>query len=333
MKKIFVLVVGLLAAAFIIFSFSELENILLTLRQSHPLYLLVAVGIAALLLVNSTATFASLYRLVGLQEENRRMLLMVTAASFVNVIAPSAGFGGMAVFIATARKSGLSAGRVTLAGILYLLYEYASLFVTLLVGFFVLLQRQQLGAAELMAAGFILLLAAAIGGLLALGSRSPEKLGDVLAWLAKTGNYLLRTLRRRNYFDTNRAREISREITEGISELRANQKQAFFPILFTLNNKLLLILILALSFRAMGTEVDGGTVLAGFSISQLFIYASVTPSGIGFVDSILPVALTSLEVPTSNAVLVTLVYRAVSFWLPLGVGGLAFRHLERTDAL
>lgn len=329
MKKIFVVVVGLLAVALILFSLAEIENILITLRQSDPLYLLLAVAVEVMVLLNSTATFRSLYQLVGLDEGNRRLLLMVTSASFVNVVAPSAGFGGMAVFISAARKSGLSVGRVTLAGILYLLYEYASLFVSLMLGFVVLLRRQKLGAAELIAAGFVLLLAAAIASMLLVGYRSPKKLGDLLAWLAKTTNSLLR----REYFEVEKAHEFSSEITEGISTLQANLKIGLYPLVFTLNNKLLLVLVLAVSFLAMGTPVDAGTLLAGFSIGQLFVYASITPSGVGFVDSILPVALSSLGVPTSNAVLVTLVYRAVTFWLPLGIGGLAFRYMERTNAI
>jgi uncharacterized membrane protein YbhN (UPF0104 family) len=50
---------------------------------------------------------------------------------------------------------------------------------------------------------------------------------------------------------------------------------------------------------------------------------------VGVVESILPVALNSLRVQWAAAVLITLVYRAVTFWFPLLVGAVAFRILNR----
>jgi hypothetical protein len=44
----------------------------------------------------------------------------------------------------------------------------------------------------------------------------------------------------------------------------------------------------------------------------------------------MPLALTSLRVPWSEAVIITLAYRGVTFWLPLGVGAVAFRILNGT---
>jgi hypothetical protein len=40
-------------------------------------------------------------------------------------------------------------------------------------------------------------------------------------------------------------------------------------------------------------------------------------------------ALTSLSIPWSQAIIITLAYRGVTFWLPLGVGAWAFRTLNR----
>jgi hypothetical protein len=69
--------------------------------------------------------------------------------------------------------------------------------------------------------------------------------------------------------------------------------------------------------------------VGGFSIGYLFLIVSPTPAGVGVVESILPVALNSLRVPWAAAVLITLVYRGITFWFPLAVGGIAFRLLER----
>ncbi len=71
-----------------------------------------------------------------------------------------------------------------------------------------------------------------------------------------------------------------------------------------------------------------GTIVAGFAIAYLFLIVSPTPSGIGIVEGVMAIALVSLRVNISHAVIITLAYRAVTFWLPLVVGALAFRALQ-----
>jgi hypothetical protein len=57
---------------------------------------------------------------------------------------------------------------------------------------------------------------------------------------------------------------------------------------------------------------------AGSAIAYLFLVISPTPAGIGIVEGIMPLALSSLNVPWSQAIIVTLAYRGVTFWFPLG---------------
>jgi glycosyltransferase 2 family protein len=331
MRKAFLVVIGLLAIAYIVFSLAELKSILAVLRQSKPLYLDIAIVVEAVLLLNTTAAFMALYHLVGLRESGPNLFLMVIAATFVNLITPSSGIGGVVVFLDEAQRRSQSTGRVTVAMILYVLYEYAALFFALAAGFFLLAQLGKLNVFELLAAGFLLILATSIGAGLVLGYRSTRQLGNVLAWLARGVNHLLRPFLHREYFTIASVYTFSNELTDGLSSLHsANLGETLLPLVFTSINKLLLILELGLAFLALDTPVSAGTVVAGFSIGHLFVYASPTPSGIGFVDSILPVALNSLDVPLPRAVLVTLVYRAVTLWLPLVLGALAFRTLQRS---
>jgi hypothetical protein len=91
------------------------------------------------------------------------------------------------------------------------------------------------------------------------------------------------------------------------------------------------MLILICSFLSFGVEFSAGTIIAGFSLAYLFLIVSPTPSGIGIVEGIMPIALTSLNVNWSQAVVITLVYRAVTFWFPLLVGAWAFRTLHSDE--
>jgi hypothetical protein len=51
------------------------------------------------------------------------------------------------------------------------------------------------------------------------------------------------------------------------------------------------------------------------------------------VEGIMPLVLISLRVNYSQAVVITLAYRTVTFWVPFGIGAWAFRSLHVEDKI
>jgi uncharacterized protein (TIRG00374 family) len=332
MRKFFIILVLFLGIVFVFLSFSELEQIVLTLQESNWVFLTFAFFFECVWLYNAAVTYAALYRLTDLEEKRWRLLLLALAANFVNVVAPSAGIGGMAVFLDSARQRNQPTGRVTVVGVLYVLYDYAAFLCVLTLGLIVLFRRNNLNAGELTATAILLLIALGVGMILVLAYKSSERLGKVLAWLAKRLNAVVRPFIHREYLDVEQAHFFAREVAEGVEVIRGKRKEFIWPFLFALNNKALLICVLAFTFLALGTPFSVGTLVGGFSIGYLFFIVSPTPSGVGVVESVLPVALAGLRVRWAAAVLITLVYRAVTFWFPLAVGALALRLLQREPA-
>ena len=329
MRRIVIVIVALLAIVFVLVSLTELESILNALQKSDLFILVIALGIEMVCLLNTAATFEALYRLVGMRENHGRMFLMTSAANFINMVAPSGGIGGMAVFMDHARRQSQSTGRVMAVGMLYLLYEYASLFIILIFGFYFIHQQGKLNWEEWLAAGFLVALAGTVTVLAWLGSRSPAKLGRLLERLALIVNRLVRPVLGRDIFASGDAHNFSRDMAEGLSSLQTSGKNLTWPLLFTLNNKALQMCVLACSFLALKTPFNVGTIVGGFSVSQLFFYATPTPSGVGFVEGILPSALAGMGIPFAEAILITLAYRAVTLWFPFATGAVTFRILQR----
>jgi uncharacterized protein (TIRG00374 family) len=329
MKKIIFAVLLMLAIALVILSFSELQSIVDTLQHSNWRFLVAALLVELIWMYNSATTYSVMFRLVGIKEDSHRLVLVATAANFVNVIAPSAGIGGMAVFMDNAKRRGHSAGRVMVVGVLYILFGYLAFFCVLALGLIVLIRRNNVTGGELTAAAVLLVIAAGVAFLLYLGYRSADELGRALAWLARLVNRILHPFIRRDYLKVERAHSFARDMADGIHLLRGKKKGLIWPFLFSLNNFALLICVMAFTFLALGTPFSVGTLVGGFSIGYLFLIVSPTPSGLGVVEGILPVALTTLRVKWEAAVLITLVYRAVTFWFPLAVGAVAFRILQR----
>ncbi len=327
MRKIIVALVLLLAVIFVFLRFSELTDFLNTLHHSNYRFLLAAAIVELIWMFNSATDYGSIYRLVGLKETTRHLVLVATAANFVNVVAPSVGIGGMAVFVDDAVRRNHPTGRVTVVGVLYILFDYVAFFCVLALGFIVLIRRNNLNPGELIAAALLFALAGAVAFLLFLGYRSTESLGKALAWIARLVNRLLWPFIHRDYIRKERPILFAQEVGEGVAMLRGKRKEMTWPFLFALNNFALLICVLAFTFLALGTPFTVGTLVGGFAIGYLFLIVSPTPSGLGVVEGAMTIALNTLRVEMAAALLITLTYRFITFWLPLAIGAIAFRLL------
>ena len=116
-----------------------------------------------------------------------------------------------------------------------------------------------------------------------------------------------------------------------LRSLPGKSRSLIKPVLYALATKVLMMGVLMASFFSFQVPFTTATIIGGFSISYLFLIVSPTPSGIGIVEGVMPLALTSFRVPWSDAVIITLAYRGITFWLPLGIGALAFRMLNRDE--
>lgn len=329
MRKIFLVLVLFLGGLVVALSFSELETILLTLQKAHLRYFVLALIIQSIWFVTTGRMYQSIFHLLGIHEGVLTLTRMAAAATFINIVAPTGGAGGVALFASEARRRGHPTGKATVAAALFLLLDQASFLVILAIGLFVLFRRNDLDAGEITASLFLLTIAIAYGFVLYLGYRSAERLGSFLAKIARGVNRIVKLFGKENYLSEARAHEYAHEISDGFSGLTEKPSSLIRPILWGIFDKGLLMLILICSFLSFGVEFSAGTIIAGFSLAYLFLIVSPTPSGIGIVEGIMPIALTSLNVNWSQAVVITLIYRAVTFWFPLAVGAWAFRTLHQ----
>lgn len=327
MRRLLVTVALFLGVVFVLLRLAEIQAIGETLKHGDWRYLMLAIMLEVFWLINVAGSYWTIYRTIGLRERFNTLLLAASGANFVNIVAPAAGASGMAVFISTARKRGYSPARVAIAGIVYILFDYAGFMVVLAAGLAVLIRRHILTPIELAGTAILLLIALSFFGLLTLGLRSTTSLEKTLIWIARLANRVGRLFHWRLVTET-RVRDFAREFSQGIQEARNKPEELVFPAILALTNKALLITIFFLVFRAFQVPLTIGTLIAGFSIGYLFWIVSPTPAGVGFVEGALTIVLSSLYIPLSAAAVIALAFRGITFWLPLAFGGLALRILE-----
>lgn len=333
MRKFIFIIVTFLGAAFVYLSFGELQVILKTLQQGNFWFVLIALIVEFGWFSIAGFTFRALYHVLGIDETVYKLSLLAAAANFVNIVAPSAGMGGMAIYISNANRRGLSRGKITVVSMLYIFLDYIAFMVVLTLGLLVLFRRNDLHGTELAASSIIFAIALGMGFLIYLGSRSAVALGNALAWMARLVNRIVHPFIHREYLSEARAHEFANEMADDLKSLPERPRSLLIPLLYAFANKALLMGVLLFIFLAFQVPFTAGTIIGGFAISYLFLIVSPTPSGIGIVEGVMPLALSSLGVQWSQAVIITLAYRGITFWIPLGVGALALRILEREQVV
>ncbi|HJR79599.1 MAG TPA: lysylphosphatidylglycerol synthase transmembrane domain-containing protein [Anaerolineales bacterium] len=329
MRKFIFILLLFLGAAFVYLSFGELESILETFQQGNIWFILLAILIQFGWFLMMGLIYRSLYNVLNMDESFTRLSLLSASATFVNIVAPTIGMSGMAFFISHAARNGRSVGKVTIVTMLGLFLDYAAFLIVLALGLIVLFRRNNLNPTEIIASGVMFAVAAGFGFLLYLGSRSADALGNTLAWMARLVNRVMNPFLHRAYLSEARAHEFAHEMADDLKSLPERYHSLFIPLLYSLAGKALLMGVLVSVFMAFQVPFTAGTIIGGFAIAYLFLIVTPTPAGVGIIEGVMPLALSSLRVPWSEAVVITLAYRGITFWIPLAFGAIAFRMLQR----
>ncbi len=100
-------------------------------------------------------------------------------------------------------------------------------------------------------------------------------------------------------------------------------KRWWQALLLAIGRWVLDYLTLLAALTAVGADPRPSTVLLAFCAAQFLGTLPLTPGGLGFVEAGLTGTLALAGVPAGAAVVATLAYRLVSFWLPIPAGGAA----------
>src|SRR5581483_719932 len=179
---------------------------------------------------------------------------------------------------------------------------------------------------EIVAAGIMLAIILAVGGLMVAGLRSEAALLRLYRAAARPLNAAARLLRRPPVIDVATAPESVRDIYDAVSQVKRKPLHYAQPFAHALA-------VEALSIGMLWTVALAVRGDAGYAISLLFSMIAITPAGIGFVEASLSVLLVSFGVDRHAAIATALGYRLFEFWIPLLLGAVSLHLLrERGEA-
>jgi putative heme transporter len=147
-----------------------------------------------------------------------------------------------------------------------------------------------------------------------------------LKWLGRSVQWVLNaTVRRRRHVTG-----LSDELLSDRDFIRATIHPRWkSAVLAAAGNTGFDYLALLCALRAVGAAPRPSLVVLAYAAAELLALIPFTPGGLGFVEAGLVGTLALAGVSGPAALAATLLYRLVSFWLPIPVGGIAylsFRH-------
>ena len=178
MKKLLFVLLTVLGFLFILSRLTDLKSMGAVIQRGNFLYLGLALLVQLGWIYNLGAFYQSVYAALGMPEKRLHLARMASAAFFLAIVAPSGGISGITVFIADARRSGRSAARVTVAGTLYVWFEYIGTLALTTLGLAQLAHLNKLQWPEVTASLILLAGALGMGFLLYLGMKSATRLSQ-----------------------------------------------------------------------------------------------------------------------------------------------------------
>ncbi|HET9648711.1 MAG TPA: lysylphosphatidylglycerol synthase transmembrane domain-containing protein [Microlunatus sp.] len=97
--------------------------------------------------------------------------------------------------------------------------------------------------------------------------------------------------------------------------------------IFAAGNWLLDSTVVGILLVAVGHPLSIGRLLTVYGIANLLAVVPLTPGGLGVVEAAMVSALVGFGVPSTAALLVTLGWRLLQFWLPIPTSGLTYLSL------
>jgi uncharacterized membrane protein YbhN (UPF0104 family) len=184
---------GLLIVVFIwvgISHFTQVKELVKTLAGGRWEWILTAALIQVINYVVFTAAYQSAFTTVGVQSRLLDLIPVMLGSRFMNVVAPSGGASGAAVFIDDAIRRGQPPARAAAGLLLQLVSDYIAFTLILAGGLTYLFFQQNLKTYEVVAALVLLLVTLTLSSTLMLGFWRADLLRRLLSWVQRAVNAL-----------------------------------------------------------------------------------------------------------------------------------------------
>lgn len=307
--------------------FAEIQQLLGTLVQGDWPWVITAIVLEIIYYVIFAALFKTAFDLIEIPTRLRDLIPIAFAFLFANTTTASGGTAGLALFVDDIRRRGGSAARATAGTLLAHTANYGMFAVLLTLGLFFLFLQNDLTGLEVVSALILFLLVLVLCSVLVLGLRWPHVLQALLHWIQGAVNQAGRWVKRPFILSDTWAEKNASDFIAAAQAIAVHPARLGKLLGLALCTHLIHVLVLFSLFYAFHQAATPGILLAGYTMSILFMIVSPTPNGIGVVEAVVPIMYNSLGVPTDTGIIITFAFRGITFWIPMVIGFILLRQL------
>ena len=322
-------VVAVVFLAFVFTRLTEYEHIVSAFQRGELFWIGVALGFQIFFFLLFARASLESFRLMQVNWTYPSMLLVVMGAFFANVITPSLGLAGTAVFIREGRRMGNSMARVMTGFTVQTIFGQVGLVIaSLLVMGGIALTRRVTFSWEILILGLVVVTLILQVLILWISHVNPVISERILSVVSSVVDSAMRKIRRKPFFPENWAKTSAGEMRDIVGAALLQKKKWPGIALITTGMHLSAFLALFCLFPAFGETVDLRAAFSGFLGSTAAGIVLIGPQGIGVMEAGITLVLSHYGVARGAASLIALVYRGLNFWLPMLVGFVSVRKLR-----
>ncbi len=329
MKRRWIFWILVIAFVYIVISqFSAIRKLIETLMAGQWQWVAVAALLQVVYYFIYTVLYQSAFLTVGVKSRVLELLPVTFASIFLNVAAPSGGASSAALFADDAARRGESGARTAVGYLLVMVADFSAFLVVLVVGMVYLFTHHNLKIYETLAAALLLVIITVLTALLLLGLWRPQLLHQLLIWVRQLANRLAHLIKRPDFLDEAWVEKNTGEFTEAAMAIAAHPELLVQTIGVAFGSHLVDLASLYAICLAFQQPVHFGVLVAGYAMGILFWVVSITPQGIGIVEGMMTLILTSLGIPLAQSTVIALSFRGLTFWIPFAIGFIVLRRLR-----
>jgi uncharacterized protein (TIRG00374 family) len=331
-KLLFMLIIGVGVALLLIRLVGEREA-LAVLQQARPEFVILAVIAESLRYLAVALYTQKLLHFLGHHIGLWPFVELMFAGGSANRIVSAGGAAGFYVRYRFFDNHNLSLGDLAIVLTLQNLMTGLILLTTFLLGLSYLLAHQLIGAIQLLiAAVMICLILGFLASFIAL-YRRPRKLKRFLVSLAQLVDLPVKKVTKKSIYNVKEIVRSADNLYRAIEVARNKPFETGKALVYGIITLFADIVSLYFVFHALGFAIRPDVLVVGYVITNYVISLLLMPEGIGVTELSLSAVYTSMGVPSGIVVVTTLLFRFISFWLPIGVGLLAMGDLRRKSLL
>jgi uncharacterized protein (TIRG00374 family) len=313
-----VVLLGLAGALVMLLDWQEVRGVL---ARADWKWIPLALAITAISYLSLSYSFASVNQTFSIQLDKRSLI----GVGFVSsaMIAAVGGLVGHSLRLLIMTRRGLTAGDIMAASLFHSYLESLVFFALIPIGFGYLLLTHPLpsGVAAWLGVGTCIL-GVAFAATAVTFFCGPAR--SLALWLVGS---VWRWVARRDIGPS--LRDFEATLERGLSTLRDRPLVLALPVALVLADRMARVAVVCVCFQALGGDAGLGVITTGFAVGVATGVMSMVPGGLGVQEGSMAGIYHLLGVPLEEAVLVSVLFRAVYYMAPFALSLAFYRGVLR----